>query len=89
MRTTQLLRIPAATGDTMTERQVTARQRVMSAMDILGGVHSPGGSAVWHVLGLECSIREWGLQQGWQGRPIAPAQAQGMFTAALAVLATH
>ena len=89
MRTTQLLRIPAASGDTMTERQVSARQQVLSAMDILGGLHSPGGSAVWHVLGLECSIREWGSQQGWQGRPIAPSQAQGMFTAALAVLAVH
>jgi hypothetical protein len=89
MRTTQLLRIPAASGDTMTERQVSARQRVLSAMDILGGLHSPGGSAVWHVLGLECSIREWGSRQGWQGCPIAPAQAQGMFTAALAVLAMH
>ena len=89
MRTTQLLRISAASGDTITERQVSARQRVLSAMDILGGLDSPGGSSVWHVLGLECSIREWGSQQGWQGRPIAPAQAQGMFTAALAVLAMH
>ena len=89
IRTTQLLRIPGGTGDTMTERQVSARQRVLSAMDVLGSLHSPGGSAVWHVLGLECSIREWGLQQGWQGRPIAPSQAQGMFTAASAVLSTH
>jgi len=89
VRTTQLLRIPSSTGDTMTERQVAARQRVLSAMDVLGGLYSPAGSAVWHVLGLECSIREWGSQQGWQGRPIAPAQAQGMFTAALAVLAVH
>jgi len=86
IRTTQLLRIPGGTGDTTTERQVSARQRVMSAMDVLGGLHGPGGSAVWHVLGLECSIREWGSQQGWQGRPIAPSQAQGMFTAALAIL---
>jgi hypothetical protein len=44
---------------------------------------------VWHVLGLECSIREWAMSQGWQGKPIAPAQAQGMFTAALSVLAVH
>jgi hypothetical protein len=29
------------------------------------------------------------MSQGWQGRPIAPAQAQGMFTAALSVLAVH
>ena len=89
VRITQLLRRPGGTGDTLTERQVLARQRVISAMDVLGGLHSPGGSAVWHVLGLECSIREWGSQQGWQGRPIAPSQAQGMFTAALAVLSTH
>jgi hypothetical protein len=89
IRTTQLLRIPGGSGDTMTERQVSARQRVLSAMDVLGGLHSPGGSAVWHVLGLECSIREWGSQQGWQGRPIAPSQAQGMLVATLSVLAGH
>jgi hypothetical protein len=89
VRTTQLLRMPGGSGETMTERQVAARQRVLTALDVLGGLHSPAGSAVWNVLGLECSIREWGSQQGWQGRPIAPAQAQGMFTAALAVLATH
>ncbi|MBX6376683.1 MAG: hypothetical protein IRZ13_20955 [Acetobacteraceae bacterium] len=89
VRTTQLVRVPSGTGDTLTERQVSARQKVAAAIDALGGLQSPGGSSVWHVLGLECSIREWALQQGWQGRPIAPAQAQGMFTAALSVLAVH
>ena len=89
MRTTQLIRMPKATGATLTERQVASRDRVAAALDALGGPGSPGGSAVWHVLGLECSIREWAMSQGWQGRPIAPAQAQGMFTAALSVLAVH
>lgn len=89
IRTTQLIRMPKSTGTTLTERQVAARDRVAAALDALGGPSSPGGSAVWHVLGLECSIREWAMSQGWQGRPIAPAQAQGMFTAALAVLAVH
>ena len=73
----------------MTERQVAARDKVSAALEALGGPGSPGGSAVWHVLGLECSIREWAMAQGWQAKPIAPAQAQGMFTAALSVLAAH
>jgi hypothetical protein len=89
IRTTQLIRMPKSTGTTLTERQVAARDRVAAALDALGGPSSPGGSAVWHVLGLECSIREWAMSQGWQGKPIAPAQAQGMFTAALSVLAVH
>jgi hypothetical protein len=89
MRTTQLLRMPRGGGDTMTERQVAARDKVSAALEALGGPGSPGGSAVWHVLGLECSIREWAMAQGWQAKPIAPAQAQGMFTAALSVLAAH
>lgn len=89
MRTTQLIRMPRGTGSTLTERQVASRDRVLAALDALGGPGSPGGSAVWHVLGLECSIREWAMSQGWQGKPIAPAQAQGMFTAALSVLALH
>lgn len=89
MRTTQLIRMPKGAGATLTERQVASRDRVAAALDALGGTASPGGSAVWHVLGLECSIREWAMSQGWQGKPIAPAQAQGMFTAALSVLAVH
>ncbi len=89
VRTTQLVRMPRGTGDTLTERQISVRQKVAAAIDTLGGLHSPGGSSVWHVLGLECSMREWAMQRGWQGRPVSPAQAQGMFTAALSVLAMH
>lgn len=89
MRTTQLIRMPKGTGTTLTERQVASRDKVAAALDALGRTASPGGSVVWHVLGLECSIREWAMSQGWQGKPIAPAQAQGMFAAALSVLAVH
>jgi hypothetical protein len=89
MRTTQLIRMPKGASATLTDRQVAARDRIASAIEARGGPGSPGGSAVWHVLGLQCSIREWAMSQGWQGKPIAPAQAQGMFTAALSVLAVH
>jgi hypothetical protein len=55
----------------------------------LGGLGSPAGSCVWHVIGLQRSIREWAMRQGWGGRPIRVEQAQGILVAALAVLAAH
>jgi hypothetical protein len=33
----------------------------------LGGLGSPAGSCVWHVVGLQRSLREWALRQGWGG----------------------
>lgn len=75
-------------GD-MSDRQVGARERVGRAMDALGGMGSPAGSAVWHIVGLQCSIREWALREGWGGRPVKHEQAQGMLVAALGVLARH
>lgn len=38
---------------------------------------------VWHVVGLECSVREWAMRQGWDGRRVAPPHAQGKLAAAL------
>ncbi len=89
MRTTQLIRMPRGHGDTETERQVGARHKVAAALDAVGGMNSPSGSCLWHVVGLECSIREWALRQGWNGRPIAPQQGQGIVVAALGMLAAH
>jgi hypothetical protein len=44
---------------------------------------------VWHVVGLQRSIREWAIRQGWGGRPVRQEQAQGILVAALGVLAGH
>jgi hypothetical protein len=41
------------------------------------------GSCVWHVVGLQRSIREWAMRQGWGGRPVRVEQAQGIVVAAL------
>lgn len=82
-------RVPGGVGDGMTERQAAARRHVAEAMDVLGGFGSAAGSAVWHVVGLECSVREWAQRQGWGGRPVGAPQAQGMLVAALCVLAAH
>jgi hypothetical protein len=54
-----------------------------------GGLGSPAGSCVWHVVGLQRSIREWAMRQGWGGRPVRVGQAQGMLVAALGMLVKH
>lgn len=89
MRTMPLIRIARGTGDTLTERHVSARQKVSAAIRHVGGMDSPAGGSLWHVVGLECSIREWALQQGWNGRPLIPAHAQGILVSALGTLVEH
>jgi hypothetical protein len=71
------------------DRQLQARRRVHKAMAALGGISSPGGSCVWHVVGLQCSVREWAMRQGWGGRPVEQTEARGILVAALWVLAAH
>jgi hypothetical protein len=58
-------------------------------VEALGGISSPAGSCVWHVVGLQRSVREWAIRQGWGGRPVRHEQAQGILVAALGVLAAH
>jgi len=89
LRAMPLIRVLGGSGDTLTERHVNARRKVAAALDALGGQDSAAGSCVWHVVGCECSIREWALRQGWGGRSVGHAQAQGMLIAALCVLASH
>ena len=73
----------------LTDRQIQARKRVHKAIEAVGGMGSPGGSAVWFVVGLGHSVREWALRQGWGGRQIEKNQAQGILVASLGMLARH
>ena len=73
----------------LTEMQIHARRRVDEAMDALGGLGSPAGGCVWHVVGLQRSIREWAMRQGWGGRAVRVEQAQGILVAALGMLAGY
>jgi hypothetical protein len=75
-------------GD-LSDAQIAARERVARALDALGGHGSPAGSCVWHVVGMQTSIREWALRQGWGGRPVRQESAQGILVAALGVLTKH
>ncbi len=64
-----------------------ARQRVWNAMNHLGGLSTPAGSIVWHVVGLESTLRDWSLRQVWgAGRTLRQEVATGILVAALGVL---
>jgi hypothetical protein len=84
-----LLRQPGGISDDLSERSLDARRRVAAALNALGGHDSAAGSSAWYVVGLEMSVREWAMRQGWGGRPVPPPQAQGMLVATLSVLAGH
>ena len=89
LRAAPALRVPGARREPeLSERQIDARRRVHAALQALGGINSPAGSCVWHVLGCGCSIRQWAVRQGWNGRPVRQEQAQGVLIAALGVLAS-
>ncbi len=90
LRTTSLVRISGGGhAADLTDRQVGARENVHRVMAALGGINSPAGSCVWYVVGLQYSVREWAMRQGWGGRPVHGSQAQGILVAGLGILAVH
>jgi hypothetical protein len=90
LRALPILRVPGTGRESeLNERQLDARRRVHEAMHALGGLSSSAGSCIWHVVGLQRSVREWAMRQGWGGRPVRQDQAQGILVAALGVLAAH
>ena len=76
-------------GSEVTEGQLDAKRRVHRALEALGGIGSPAGSCIWHVLGCGRSIREWAIRQAWNGRPSDQKEAKGILIAALGMLAGH
>lgn len=89
VRTMPMIRIPGGKADLLSESQAVARERVARAMTHLGGFGSPSGSIAWYVLGLEHSVRDWALRQGWNGRAVTPAIAHGILLGTLGILSAH
>jgi hypothetical protein len=66
-----------------------AREFVWQTISVVGGLGSPGGSCLWHVVGWERSLKEWALDQGWSGRRVSPESASGILIAVLGTLDAH
>jgi hypothetical protein len=64
-----------------------ARKEVWRRIVSVGGLASPGGSCLWHVVGLETPLKQWAAEQGWCGRRVAPEAASGILVAVLGILA--
>jgi hypothetical protein len=64
----------------------SARRTIRAALDSLGGINSPCGSASWFILGCDYSIRQWAIREGWSGRSIREEVAKGTLIGALGVL---
>jgi len=78
-----------APGQMMVEKNAGAARAVRNALDAVGGHCSPAGSALWYVAGLQLSIRDWALREGWNGRRQDRDEAKGYLVAALGVLARY
>jgi len=90
LRALPILRVPGTGREPeLNERQLDARRRVHRALKALGGLSSPAGSCVWHVVGLQRSVHEWAIRQGWRGRPLERKAAVGILIASLGVLVAH
>jgi hypothetical protein len=81
---------------TVPDRSAAAGERIEKARDFVwhtigavGGLSSPGGSCLWHVVGWECSLKDWAFGQGWAGRRISQESASGILIAALGALDTY
>jgi hypothetical protein len=81
---------PARRGDHAPgHRAEAARGAVWRAIRAVGGIASPAGSCLWHVVGWERSLKEWAQEQGWSGRRVSQEAAAGILIAALGALETH
>ena len=76
-------------GDEPGLRIEGARDVVWRAIQAVGGIGSPAGSCLWHVVGWERSLKEWALEQGWSGRRVSQEAASGILIAALGALEAH
>ena len=67
----------------------SSSDELIRAIRAVGGLGSPAGSCLWHVVGWEQSLKEWALGQGWNGRRVSQEAASGILIAALGALEAH
>jgi hypothetical protein len=78
-----ILRVPGTGREPdLNERQLHGRRPLAQGARGAGRLSSPAGSRVWHVVGVQRSVREWAIRQGWGGRSVRQEQAQGILMGA-------
>ena len=89
--TARLDGLPCGTrsGELMVERNARVARDVRAALDAVGGSTTPAGEALWHIVGLGMSIREWALRSAWTGQSRSPKQARSILLGALTQLARY
>ena len=53
---------------------------------MIGGLGSPAGSCLWHVIGLEQSLKQWAMLQEWRRKHLDQETASGILIASLGML---
>jgi hypothetical protein len=86
----QLVRSSRSTGTSLPPSRVEdARDAIWRSICAVGGLASQEGSCLWHVIGFECDLARWALEQGWIGRRITVSRAQDILISTLASLKEH
>lgn len=90
LRAADLSRLPDGIRDVpLTLRQAEARKEIWRILKTVGGIASPAGSCLWHVVGSAATLKEWALHHGWNGRGLSPEAASGVLIGALGALQAH
>lgn len=77
--------LPSGAGSLyLDDHVVAARQRVSAALMALGGYHTAGSNVVWHVVGLDESVKDYSEAFGLDRKRQA-----GALECALMVMAAH
>ena len=74
-------------GESIVVTNAAAAQSVWDAIESVGGHESPNATALWFVVGLGASLREWSTRAGWRGRGMTTDEAKGVLISALWSLA--
>jgi hypothetical protein len=62
---------------------------VHKALASVGDIGSKTVSILWHVIGSECTLKEWSIRQNWQGSSRDASTAKGILISALERLHEH
>lgn len=90
LRAADLSRLPDGKRELpLTLRQAEARKEVWRVLRTVGGIASPSGSCLWHVVGSAATVKEWALHHGWNGRTLSPEAASGILIGALGALQAY